>query len=57
MAEPLATAVQHHQDGRVEEAEALYRQVLTNEPDNAEALHLLGVLLLQQGDLQRYFAR
>ena len=52
MPDPLATAVQHHQDGRVREAEALYRQVLAAEPDNPEALHLLGVLSLQRGDAQ-----
>ncbi len=50
MPDPLATAVQHHQDGRVKEAEALYRQVLADAPDNPEALHLLGVLSLQQGE-------
>ncbi len=50
MPDPLATAVQHHQDGRVAEAEALYRQILAAEPDNSEALHLLGVLSLQQGE-------
>ena len=52
MPDLLATAVQHHQDGRVKEAEALYRQVLAAEPDNPEALHLLGVLSLQRGDAQ-----
>jgi Flp pilus assembly protein TadD len=30
-------------------AEALYRNVLTREPDNADALHLLGMLLNQRG--------
>ena len=50
MPDPLATAVQHHRDGRVREAEALYRQVLAAEPDNPEALQLLGALLLQRGD-------
>jgi len=50
MPDPLATAVQHHQDGRLQKAEALYRQVLAGEPDNPEALHLLGVLLLHRGD-------
>jgi cytochrome c-type biogenesis protein CcmH/NrfG len=52
MPDPLATAIQHHQDGRVKEAEALYRQVLAAEPDNPEALHLLGVRSLQRGDAQ-----
>lgn len=50
MADPLATAVQHHQGGRAKQAEALYRQVLAAEPDHPEALQLLGVLLLQGGD-------
>ena len=50
MPDPLAAAIRHHQDGRVKEAEALYRQVLAEQPDNPEALHLLGVLLLQRGE-------
>ena len=35
--------------GRVAEAEALYREVLREEPDAAEALEGLGVLVFQQG--------
>ncbi len=50
MADPLATAVQHHRAGRAREAEALYRQVLAAQPDNPEALQLLGTLRLQEGD-------
>lgn len=37
-------AVEHHQAGRLGEAEALYRQILDIEPYHAGALHLLGVL-------------
>src|SRR4051812_33397526 len=46
----LNAAVQHHLAGRVNEAEALYRQILLQEPQNAAALHLLGVIYYQQRD-------
>jgi tetratricopeptide (TPR) repeat protein len=42
--ESFALAFQHHQAGRLEEAEQLYRQVLAAEPDHADAMHLLGVI-------------
>src|ERR1700690_2895746 len=42
-------ALQHHQAGRLADAEALYRQILTVEPRHAEALHLLGVIAQQMG--------
>jgi tetratricopeptide (TPR) repeat protein len=35
--------------GRHRQAEAIYRQVLKAQPDNADALHLLGVLARQSG--------
>jgi Flp pilus assembly protein TadD len=41
------TAVEHHQAGRLTEAEPLYREVLMCEPNHADALHLLGVLAAQ----------
>lgn len=37
-------AVEHHQAGRLGEAEALYRQILAVQPQHPGALHLLGVL-------------
>jgi len=46
----LSAGLQHHQAGRLSEAETLYRHVLETEHENAEALHLLGVLIMQQGD-------
>jgi len=49
----LELALQHHQAGRLSEAERLYRQILLLEPDHPDALHLLGVIALQQ---QRYDA-
>jgi len=45
----LDQATRHHQSGRLREAEMLYRQALSRQPDNAEALHLLGVLAGQVG--------
>ena len=45
----MEIAVGHHQAGRLAEAEAIYRQVLSRSPDHAEALHLLGVLASQVG--------
>lgn len=42
-------AVQLHQEGRLSDAEGLYRQALAAEPDFAEALQMLGVLLHQAG--------
>jgi predicted O-linked N-acetylglucosamine transferase (SPINDLY family) len=47
--EALAFALQHHQAGRLPEAEALYREILQAEPSHAEALHLLGLLAHQRG--------
>ena len=47
--EAFAIAVQHHQAGRLAEAEAIYRQILAVEPRHADALHLLGVIAHQVG--------
>jgi tetratricopeptide (TPR) repeat protein len=46
---PFADALAHHQAGRFEDAEALYRGVLVEQPSHADALHLLGVLAHQTG--------
>ncbi len=43
-------AVQHHQAGRLKEAQSLYRQVLTIEPKHADSLHLLGLIAREGGD-------
>lgn len=50
MQDPLASAVQLHQSGRLKEAAAAYQQCLRRDPDNSEALHLYGVLAHQAGD-------
>ena len=41
-------AVSQHQRGQLEEADALYQQLLALAPDHFDALHLRGVLLHQQ---------
>ena len=41
----------HHQAGRLADAERVYRQILAQQPDHADALHLLGVLVGQRGQL------
>lgn len=49
-AEMIRIAREHHQAGRLAEAEQLYRQVLAQQADDFDALHLLGVLSFQCGD-------
>ncbi len=45
----IQLALKHHQKGELQQAEVIYRQVLQVEPDNADALHLLGVIANQLG--------
>ncbi|MGH8183239.1 MAG: tetratricopeptide repeat protein [Rhodanobacteraceae bacterium] len=47
----LEDSVQLHRAGRLDEAENGYRQLLAEHPDDAEVLHLLGILRAQRGDL------
>ena len=42
-------ALQHHQAGRLQRAEQMYRQILTQQPGHADAMHLLGFLGCQAG--------
>jgi tetratricopeptide (TPR) repeat protein len=51
----LEDLIQLHQSGRLDEAEGGYRQLLAEQPDNAEALHLLGILRAQRGDLEEAY--
>ena len=46
----LQRGVAAHKAGRLRAAEADYRTLLKTEPDHGDALHLLGVLLHQQGE-------
>jgi protein O-GlcNAc transferase len=47
--ETFSVALRHHQAGRLQEAERLYRQILLADPLHADALHFLGVLAHQVG--------
>jgi predicted O-linked N-acetylglucosamine transferase (SPINDLY family) len=42
----------HHQAGRLEQAEALYREALERNPNHGKALYLLGVVAYEQGKSQ-----
>ena len=43
----LQQAITAHQDGKLEDAEALYRSILEVHPHHPDANHNLGVLLAQ----------
>jgi protein O-GlcNAc transferase len=47
VAAALSQGTRHHQAGQLAEAERIYRQVLSAEPDHPQALHLLGMLAMQ----------
>lgn len=49
IAEALTLAVDHHNAGRLNEAEAVYRNIIDADPNNSDALHLLGVIANQVG--------
>ena len=46
----FAAAVQHHQAGRLAEAERLYRDLLALQPSHADGLKYLGLILLARRD-------
>ena len=49
----LQKAVVLHQQGQFAQAEAIYAEVLRMQPNNHDALHLLGVIAIQRKDLER----
>ncbi len=49
----METGVAAHRAGRLSEAAEIYRRVLRREPDNPDALHLLGVVEHQAGNHAR----
>lgn len=50
--EAIRVARDLHQAGRRAEAEKIYHQILEQQPDHSEALHLLGMLAGQKGQLE-----
>lgn len=45
----LQTCIEHQQEGRIAEAQAGLNAVLERDPDNADALHLLGLIRFNTG--------
>ncbi len=56
LADALATATAHHQAGRLPQAEQIYRQILQQQPQQVDALNLLGVIACQKGRLDEGIA-
>jgi len=48
--ELIARALNWHRQGRVDEAEGLYRQILAADPGNAIATHFMGMVAWHRGD-------
>ena len=48
----LNLAIQHHEQGRFDEAARVYERILVQTPDDPSVLHLFGVLVHQRGDHQ-----
>ncbi len=48
--EKIGRAVSLHQQNRLDEAERIYLEVLGSEAENADALHLLGLVFHQRGE-------
>jgi len=48
----LSLALQYHQSGQLDAAAEIYREVLADEPQNADARHLLGLVALQSGNYE-----
>jgi protein O-GlcNAc transferase len=45
----IEQAIEYQKAGQLQQAEAIYRQILAREPENPQALHMLGVIALQEG--------
>ncbi len=49
--EQLENGLALHQQGKLDEASAIYQEVLDADPGNADALHFIGLVAQQRGDL------
>lgn len=50
--EAVGIGIELHKQGRLDEAEGIYRTLLDSFPDHVDLLHFLGVLLHQRGDAE-----
>jgi predicted O-linked N-acetylglucosamine transferase (SPINDLY family) len=48
----IETAIKLHQNGQLEQAELIYKQLLQFKPKNADAKHLLGLIEYERGNYQ-----
>jgi len=48
-AQAIQLDLDHHRAGRLQDAESIYRQILQHDPNNVDAIHLLGLLAHQTG--------
>lgn len=48
-ADAIDVALKYHEAGQLAQAEPIYRQILASDPSQADAMHLLGVLMHQAG--------
>lgn len=49
ISQAIQQAIAHHQAGRLEQAEQIYRQVLARNPDQVDANHYMGAIAIQVG--------
>ncbi|MBA4368670.1 MAG: hypothetical protein C0403_13650 [Desulfobacterium sp.] len=49
VARDLETALAYHNQGALEEAQKIYRQILQQDPEHSDALHLSGIIAYQIG--------
>ena len=49
LADALAQAQAYHRAGQLAKAEPIYRQIIQVDPDQAEAIHFLGLVMAQMG--------
>ncbi|MEQ1742308.1 MAG: tetratricopeptide repeat protein, partial [Candidatus Nitrotoga sp.] len=49
ISQAIQVAREHHQAGRLSQAEAIYQQILQVAPNHPDALHLLGLIARQGG--------
>lgn len=57
LAQHLQAGIAHHQAGRLAQAEAIYLSILRDDPRQADALHLLGVVEGRRGAFDSAIAR
>ena len=50
--EMVAEALRLHREGRLADAEQMYRQILSVDPHQPDSLHLLGMIAFENGDKQ-----